>query len=100
MGRLMAVRLGISAHHLGRAGLAGIALATAVVVFALALVVRLLLGPISLGPLSGGLGASLEHALPGLTVRYDDTALEWARDEGRLNLVVLGARVLARPGRI
>lgn len=100
MGPLKAIRLEISAHHLGRVGLAGIALATAAAVFALALIVRLLIGPISLGPFSASLRTSLEHALPGLTVRFDDAALEWSEAEGRLNLVVRGARVLDQESRI
>ncbi|HEX3653262.1 MAG TPA: AsmA-like C-terminal domain-containing protein [Rhizomicrobium sp.] len=33
------------------------------------------------------------YALPGLAIRYDDAALEWSRDEGRVNLIITGARV-------
>ncbi len=100
MGPLKAIKFKISAHHLGRVGLLGIALATAAAVFAIALVIRLLIGPISLGPFDSGLRSSLNRVLPGLTVRFDDAALEWSRDEGRLNLVVLGARVLDEDQRI
>jgi hypothetical protein len=75
-------------------------LVTATAVFAAALVIRLFLGPLSLGPFDGGLRSSLDRVLPGLTVRFDDAALEWSRDEGRLNLVVLGARVLDEDQRI
>ena len=38
--------------------------------------------------------------MPGLSVRYDDAALQWSRDEGRVNLVILGARVFDRSQRI
>jgi hypothetical protein len=55
--------------------------------------VRVLIAPISLGPFTGQLRESLAQALPGLGVRFDDAALEWSRDEGRLNLVIFGARV-------
>ncbi|HUO94326.1 MAG TPA: hypothetical protein VMU22_15480, partial [Rhizomicrobium sp.] len=90
----------ISAHHLNRAGLFGIAALVAVVVFFAALVLRLFLGPISLGPFTGELRGSLVQALPGLAVRFDDAALKWSRDEGRLNLVIFGARVFDENQRI
>jgi Protein of unknown function/AsmA-like C-terminal region len=94
----MAIR--ISAHHLSRAGLFGIAVVAATVVFAVALIVRLMIGPISLGPFTGQLRSSLAGALPGLAVRFDDAALKWSRDEGRLNLVIFGARVFDENQRI
>jgi hypothetical protein len=90
----------ISAHHLSRAGLFGIAVVAAMVVFAVALVVRLLIAPISLGPFTGQLRSSLTSALPGLAVRFDDAALKWSGDEGRLNLVIFGARVFDERQRI
>lgn len=93
-------RIPITARHLGRAGLACIAVAAALAAFAVALVVRLYFGPISLGPFSGDLRASLDSTLPGLAVRFDDAALEWSREEGRLNLVILGARVIDDQQRI
>jgi hypothetical protein len=83
-----------------RGSLLAAAALVAVVFFGLGAVIRLLLGPISLGPLSGELSDSISHALPGLTVRYDEAALQWSRDEGRVNLVVLGARVFDRGRRI
>jgi hypothetical protein len=95
---LKAIR--ISAHHWNRAGLFGVWATTTVVVFALALLVRLLIAPISIGPFTGGLRSSLAHALPGLAVRFDDAALKWSRDEGRLNLVIFGARVFDENQRI
>ena len=53
----------ISAHHLSRAGLAGVFVAAAVVVFAAALVVRVLIAPLSLGPFTGQLRTSLAQAV-------------------------------------
>jgi hypothetical protein len=90
----------ISARHWGRAGLIGIALVAAVVVFAGAFALRILMGPLSLGPFTGELRASLDRVLPGLAVRFDDAALEWSPDEGRINLVILGARVFDENQRI
>jgi Protein of unknown function/AsmA-like C-terminal region len=92
--------LKISTRHLGRVGLAGIAMAAAAVVFAAAIVVRVMIAPVSLGPFSADLRASLNSVLPGLAVRFDDAALQWSRDEGRLNLVILGARVFDEDQRI
>ncbi len=90
----------ISGSHLGKAGLLGIAVAAAMGVFVLALVARLLIGPVSLGPFSGELRTSLDRVLPGLAVRFDDAAIEWSGEEGRLNLVILGARVFDENQRI
>ncbi len=72
----------------------------AAVVFAAAFVVRILLGPVSLGPFTGELRASLAQVLPGLVVRFDDAALAWSPDEGRFNLEILGARVFDENQRI
>ncbi len=90
----------ILARHLGKAGLLGIAAAAATAVFALAIVGRLLIGPVSLGPFAGELRSSLNRVLPGLAVRFDDAAIEWSPEEGRLNLVILGARVFDENQRI
>ncbi len=61
---------------------------------------RVLVGPISLGLFNGAISASVSNALPGFKVRYDEAALEWSREEGRINLVVLGARVFDHQDRI
>lgn len=90
----------VKSHHVRRAGLIAVCTAVAIVFFALGALLRLLLGPISLGPFSGQLASSLTDALPGLSVHYDDAALQWSRDEGRINLVILGARVFDRDQRI
>ena len=70
------------------------ALAGFVLLFVLSAIGRLAMGPVSLGPFSTQLRESIVHALPGLGVRYDEAALEWSRDEGRVNLIILGARVV------
>lgn len=76
------------------------ALLAAAVFFVIGAGLRLLMGPVSLGPLSGQLQTAIANALPGLAVRYDEAALEWTRDEGRVNLVILGARVFDEDQRI
>jgi len=75
-------------------------IAAAVVFFILGAVIRLLVGPVSLGPLGNALPNALAEALPGVTVKYDQAALEWSRDQGKVNLVILGARVFDTEGRI
>jgi hypothetical protein len=68
--------------------------------FALGILVRVLMGPVSLGPFSDQIHSALATELPGLDVRFDDAALAWTRSEGRINLVILGTRVYDRDGRI
>ena len=68
--------------------------------FALGVLFRVLMGPVSLGPLSGQLHSALAAELPGLDVRFDGAALAWMRSEARVNLVILGTRVFDRQGRI
>ena len=87
-------------HHLRRAGLITAGVAVALLFFGLGALARLLVGPVSLGPFSGELADAISNSLPGLAVRYDDAALQWSRDEGRVNLVILGARVFDRSQRI
>ncbi|HEY1612502.1 MAG TPA: AsmA-like C-terminal domain-containing protein [Rhizomicrobium sp.] len=76
------------------------AVGAAIVFFAIGLIVRVLMGPVSLGPLSGELRSALREVLPGLDVRFDDAALEWSREEGRIDLVVLGTRIFDHSARI
>lgn len=92
--------LTVKSHHVRRAGLVAAGVGVAVLFFVLGATIRLLMGPISLGPFSGELASSLTKVLPGLAVRYDDAALQWSRDEGKINLVILGARVFDRDQRI
>ena len=90
----------IKSHHISRTALIVSALGVAVLFFAVGAALRLLVGPISLGPLSGQISDALAQALPGITVKYDQAAVEWSRDQGRVNLVVMGARVFDSKGRI
>jgi hypothetical protein len=85
---------------LRRSGYVLAAASTAIVFFAVGVVFRVLMGPVSLGPLSGELHEALRQQLPGLQLRFDDAALEWSRDEGRINLVIFGTRVYDRTDRI
>ena len=76
------------------------ALAAAIVFFVLGAGIRLLMGPVSLGPIKGTLAGAIHDALPGIALDYDQAAIEWSRDQGRVNLVVLGARMFDERGRI
>ena len=75
-------------------------LVAAIVFFVVGAGLRLLLGPVSLGPLKGTLAGAIHDALPGITLDYDQAAIEWSRDQGRVNLVVLGARIFDAHGRV
>jgi len=90
----------IKAHHISRAALIAGGTGAAVVFFIAGAAIRLLIGPLSLGPLGSALPNALAQALPGLQVRYDQAAIQWSRDEGRVNLVILGAKVYDSEGRI
>jgi hypothetical protein len=90
----------VKSHHISRTALVGAALGVAVLFFVVGAGLRLLVGPISLGPLSGQISDALAQALPGITIKYDQAAVEWSRSQGRVNLVVLGARVFDSKGRI
>jgi hypothetical protein len=90
----------VKAHHISRAALIMGAVFAALLFFAVGGVLRLLVGPISLGPFGGTLSQAIHSALPGITLKYDQAAVEWSRDEGRVNLVVLGARIFDADGRI
>lgn len=90
----------VKSHHISRGALIGAALGVAVLFFVVGAALRLLVGPISLGPLSGQISDALAQALPGITIRYDQAAVEWSRNQGRVNLVVLGAKVYDSKGRI
>src|SRR2546423_15692013 len=92
--RLKAVRLRL--NPLNHVSLTTIALIAVAVFFVLGVVLRLAMGPVSLGPFSDRLRTSVLNALPGLAVRYDDAAVECSRDEGRVNLIIVGARIFDR----
>jgi hypothetical protein len=76
------------------------ALVAAIVFFVVGAGLRLLWGPVSLGPLRGTLAGAIHQALPGIDLGYDQAAIEWSRDQGRVNLVVLGARLYDGHGRV
>lgn len=90
----------IKAHHLSRAALCAGGVAAAILFFAVGAAIRLMIGPVSLGPLGDTLPNAIASALPGISVRYDRAAIEWSRDQGRVNLVILGAKVFDAGGRI
>ncbi|HWU54720.1 MAG TPA: hypothetical protein VN175_04400, partial [Rhizomicrobium sp.] len=90
----------IKAHHISHAALCGGVVVAAVVFFVVGAGLRLLWGPVSLGPLKGTLAGAIHDALPGINLDYDQAAVEWTRDQGRVNLVVLGARISDSKGRV
>ncbi len=90
----------IKAHHISRAALTAGVFVAAVVFFVVGVGLRLLWGPVSLGPLKGSLAGSIHDALPGIALDYDQAAVEWNRDTGRVNLVVLGARLYDGRGKV
>lgn len=94
------VRRYVKAHHVSRAALVATGIAAALVFFVVGAGIRLLFGPVSLGPFGSTLAVALNRALPGIEVKFDQAAIEWERDEGRVNLVVLGTRVYDTSGRI
>ena len=90
----------IKAHHISRAALTAGVLVAAIVFFVVGAGLRLLWGPVSLGPLRGTLAGAIQTALPGINLDYDQAAIEWGRDQGRVNLVVLGARIADSHGKV
>ncbi|MCX7280995.1 MAG: DUF3971 domain-containing protein [Alphaproteobacteria bacterium] len=90
----------IKAHHISRVALTAGVLVAAIVFFMVGVGLRLLWGPVSLGPLRGTLAGAIQTALPGINLDYDQAAIEWSRDQGRVNLVVLGARIADSHGKV
>ncbi|HWA68748.1 MAG TPA: DUF3971 domain-containing protein [Rhizomicrobium sp.] len=90
----------IKAHHISHAALTAGALVAAILFFVVGAGLRLLWGPVSLGPLHGTLAGAIHDALPGIALDYDTAAVEWTRDQNRVNLVVLGARILDSHGKM
>lgn len=82
------------------AGLIVGGIVTAVVFFIVGAIIRVLIGPVSLGPFNEEVAEAISSSLPGLAVGYDQAAIQWSPDEHRINLVVLGARVLDQQQRI
>lgn len=100
MNPLRYLRQTIKAHHFSRAALVLAGIGTAVVLLVIGAAIRLLFGPVALGPFAGSLSAAIDRAVPGITVKYDQAAIEWERDEGRVTLAILGTRVLDHDGHI
>lgn len=94
------LRYRIKAHHFGRVALVLGAVCAAFVLFVFGAAIRLFVGPVSLGPFAGSLSAAIDKAVPGITVKYDQAAVEWEREEGKITLAILGTRVLDHDGRI
>ena len=90
----------VKRHHFSRAALSLGVITAAVVFFAAGALLRLFMGPVSLGPLRGPIADAIRQAMPGIILQYDQAAVEWSRDDGRINLVVLGARMFDANGRI
>src|SRR5262245_44061909 len=63
-------------------------------------VLRLMIGPISLGPFAGAIEDSLNRSVHGLVIRFDQVVLEWSRGEDRINLIILGTKVFDTTGHI
>lgn len=100
MNPIAVLRRTVKAHHLSRAGLVAAGIVAALLFLVVATAIRLLIGPVSLGPFAGSLADAIDRALPGITMKYDQAAVEWERDENKINLVILGTRVFDRDGRI
>ena len=90
----------VKRHYFSRAALSLGVITAAVVFFAAGALLRLFMGPVSLGPLRGPIADAIRQAMPGIILQYDQAAVEWSRDDGRINLVVLGARMFDVNGRI
>ena len=87
-------------RHFQRAGLTLGAILAAVLFFMGGAALRLLMGPISLGPFAGAIEDSVNRSLVGLVVRFDQAVLEWSRSDGQINLIISGTNVFDATGRI
>ncbi|HVZ28378.1 MAG TPA: hypothetical protein VG798_06950 [Rhizomicrobium sp.] len=90
----------VKAHHISHAALSCGALVAAIFFFMAGALLRLLVGPVSLGPLQQTLAGAIQRALPGITLVYDKAAVEWDREQDRVELVVLGTRILDQDGKV
>lgn len=82
------------------AGLIAVGLVATVVFFVVGAGLRLWMGPVSLSPFSDRLSQAISQALPGIAVKFDSASLGWSPSDGRVDLIVLGARVYDSRGRI
>ncbi len=75
-------------------------ISAALIFFAGGVFLRLLMGPISLGPAAGYIEDSINRAVTGLVVRFNSAVLEWSRMDSRIYLTVLGTKIFDPNGRI
>jgi hypothetical protein len=87
-------------RHVQRAGLVLGALLAALLFFVGGAALRLLMGPISLGPFASVIEDALNRSVSGVVIRFDQAVLEWSRTEGKINLIVLGTKVFDSNGHI
>src|SRR5262249_39345507 len=87
-------------RHVQRAAWITGAIVAALLFFLAGAAGRLLMGPISLGLFAGAIEASLNNSVSGLVIRFDQAVLEWSRTGSKVNLIVLGTKVLDLDGRI
>ena len=87
-------------RHLQRAAWVIGAVMAAVLFFLGGAALRLLMGPVSLGPFAGAIEDALNRSISGAVVRFDQAVLEWSRTDGRVNLIILGTKVFDLNGRI
>ena len=76
------------------------AVSAALLFFAGGVFLRLLMGPISLGPVAGAIEDSINRAVTGFVIRFNSAVLEWSRMDGKIYLTVLGTKVFDLNGRI
>lgn len=76
------------------------AVSAALLFFAGGVFLRLLMGPISLGPVADAIEDSINRAITGFVVRFDSAVLEWSRTDGKIYLTVLGTKVFDLNDRI
>ncbi len=87
-------------RYVQRAGLIIGAILAAVLFFLGGAALRLLMGPISLGPFASVIEDALNHSVAGVVIRFDQAVIEWSRPEGKINLIVLGTKVFDVNGHI
>ena len=87
-------------RHVQRVALILGAIVAAVLFFLGGAALRLLMGPISLGPFAGVIEDALNRSVAGVVIRFDQAVLEWSRADGKVNLIVLGTKVFDLNGHI
>jgi hypothetical protein len=76
------------------------ALVAAFLFFIAGIALRLMMGPISLGPFASSIEDSVNRSLSGLVVRFDRAQLEWSGADGEIKLTIEGTRLFDLNGRI